>query len=79
MQATMQATPKNNVTHQETSTDVNAVIADKFGQLRTSGNVEIVDGMQGVNGPCICKDYGQGKIRRDSSCRTIPGQIHQAH
>jgi hypothetical protein len=30
--------------------DENAVIASKFGHLRTSGNVEIVDGMQGVRG-----------------------------
>jgi hypothetical protein len=29
--------------------DENAEITSKIGQLRTSGNVEIVDGMQGVN------------------------------
>src|ERR1035437_8921789 len=42
--------PKNKETLQETSADENPVIASKFGQLCTSGNVEIVDGMQGVRG-----------------------------
>jgi len=48
MQATVQATAKNIEIIQETSTDDNAVIARKSGHLRTSGNVEILDGMQGV-------------------------------
>ena len=50
MQATVQTTPKNNETLQETSADEIAVIASKIGQLRMSGNVEIVNGMQGVRG-----------------------------
>jgi hypothetical protein len=50
MQATVQATPKNNETLQETSAAESAVISSKFGQLRTSGNAEIVNGMQGVRG-----------------------------
>jgi hypothetical protein len=50
MQATVQATPKNNETPQETPADENAVITSNFGHRRTSGNVEIVDGMQGVRG-----------------------------
>ena len=45
----MQATPKNNETLQQTSVDENAVISSKFGQPRTSRNVEIVNGMQEVN------------------------------
>jgi len=50
MQATVQATTKNKETLQETSVDENAVITDKIGQQRTSGNAEIVDGMQEVSG-----------------------------
>jgi len=51
MQATVQATTKNIEILQETSTDENTVIASKFAQLRTSGNVASVDGMQGVTVP----------------------------
>ena len=50
MQATVQATPKGSETLQQTSRDEVAVIASKFEQLRTSENVEIVNGMQGVRG-----------------------------
>ena len=48
MQATVQATTKNIGNLQETSTDENTVIASKFAQLCTSGNVASVDGMQEV-------------------------------
>jgi hypothetical protein len=37
-------------TLQESSVDEKTVIASKFGQLRTLGNVEIVDGIRGVRG-----------------------------
>ena len=50
IQATVQATPKNSETLQDTSVDDIAVIASKIGQLRTSTNFKSVDGMQGVRG-----------------------------
>ena len=52
--------------------DENAVITSRIGRLRTSGHVEIVDGMQGVTGSnplastdrksLVCMAFGVNEI-----------------